>query len=229
MIKYDDFVIMINEGLITTHPLSKCKSIIDFESGKLNYWKNINFNELNNTFNIFFDGIPNENELEYLFHIYNNLGYYISYYKIFNNKNQDKNFPWVDFKEYEKDTNNKLKIILFFESRFDEKLKYTPKKLYHVTNIENIKNINKKGLMPLYFSDSDFRPDRIYFSLSLKDAENILNKKVFNDKIKNKNNKYIIYEIITDNIYNLVLYKDPRSNGYYTYNHINPKNLKIIK
>jgi len=228
MIKYDDYIIMINEGLIMTHPLSKCKNIIDFESNKINYWKSINFND-NNTFDIFFAGIPNKNELEYLFNIYNNLGYYISYYKVFNSKKQYKIFPWLDFDKYQKDANNKLEVTLFFESRFDEKLKYVPKKLYHVTDLQNIKKINKKGLIPLYFNNLDFRPDRIYFSLLLKDAENILNKKIFNDKIKNMNNKYIIYEIVTNNINNLVLYKDPRSNGCYTYNHINPKNLKIIK
>ena len=227
MLKYDDFVIMVNEGLITTHPLSKCENSINFELGKLKYWTKVNINKENNTFNIEFNNIPTENELEYLFHVYNVLGYYISYYEIKNKLKQTKNFPWIDFNQYNKDTNNKFSVKLFFESRFDEKLKYTPELLYHVTNIKNVSKIKKYGLMPQYFEKGDFRPDRIYLSLTKKEADNILNKNIINDKIKNFNNKYIIYEIKTKEIQNLMLYKDPRSNGVYTYNHINPNYLII--
>jgi hypothetical protein len=229
MLSYEDFTIRITEGLILTHPLSKCKNVIDFEASKLDYWKKINFNETNNTFHIDFDGIPTEAELEYLFLIYNNLGYYVSYYKIFNLSNQDKFFPWYDIKEYLKTTNNKKSIVLFFEAKFDEQLKYIPKKLYHVTNDKSIKKINKYGLTPKYFEAGDYRPDRLYFSLSIKDSNNILSKKIFNDNMKDINNSYIVYEIETNNIPNLILYKDPRSNGCYTYNHIHPNKLTVIQ
>ena len=56
-----------------------------------------------------------------------------------------------------------------------------------------------------------------------------LKNNIFKDKTNNKDIDYITYEIDTDKINNLVLYKDPRSNGVYTYNHINPNFLKIIE
>jgi hypothetical protein len=138
-----------------------------------------------------------------------------------------KIFPWKDYSEYAKNTKNKLNLCLFFESRFDEKLKYIPDYLHHVTNIENLSKIKKKGLMPNYFEKGDYRPDRIYFSLSLNDAEKVRRKNILNNKLNNINNNYIIYKIETKNINNLILYKDPRSNGVYTYNHVNPKFLTI--
>jgi len=227
MINYDNFVLMINEGLIKTHLLDKCKNIIDKEAGNLNHWYNIDFNLSNNTFSIEYDTILSKDELEYMFHTYSILGFYLSYYKIIRSK-MSKTIPWIDIKNYEMTIKKTDKIVLFFESRFDKKLVYIPKKLYHVTNIENIYGINKKGIYPLYFEKGDWRPDRIYFSLLKKDADNILNKNIFEDKMKNKDNKYIIYEIDTTEIHDLVLYEDPRSNGVYSYNHINPKLLKII-
>jgi len=39
---------------------------------------------------------------------------------------------------------------------------------------------------------------------------------------------YIIYEINTDEINNLELYKDPNSQGVYSYNYFNPSYMKII-
>jgi hypothetical protein len=220
---------MLKEGLITTHPLSNCENIIEFEAGQLKHWKKTTFNYKNNTFYIYFDCIINENELEYLFHIYSNLGYYLSYYKVYNSLDMDKDFPWIDINQYKIDTNNKKNVTLFFESKFDEKLKYTPKKLYHVTPSDNQYKINKKGLMPLYFEKGDFRPDRIHLSLSKKESDKILKNNIFKDKTNNKNIDYITYEIETDKINNLVLYQDPKSNGVYTYNHINPNFLKIIE
>lgn len=227
MIKYENFVIMIKEGLILTQELSKCKNIIEREAGNLNHWFNIDFNFDLNTFVVNFDKILNNNELEYLFHVYNNLGFYLGYYKVNNFIGMTKVFPWKDYETYKKATKNKKNILLFFESKFDQKLKYNPNKLYHVTNIERISKIKRNGLMPLYFKKSDYRPDRIYFALNLNDAENIKTKNITNDTLNNRNNQYIIYEVDTKNIYDLVLYKDPRSNGVYTYNHINPKFLKI--
>lgn len=68
-------------------------------------------------------------------------------------------------------------------------------------------------------------PGRLYFSIDINDAQNILSKNRLNDKLNDESNKYIIYEI---NINNLELYEDPRSDGFYSYNHINPDFLKII-
>lgn len=115
MIKYEDFIIMINEGLIITHKLSDCKNSIKFELGKLKYWTKVDLNEDNNSFNIEFDDIPNENELEYLFHVYSVLGYYISYYEVKNKLQQIKIFHWIDFIKYNENTNNKFGVKLFFE------------------------------------------------------------------------------------------------------------------
>lgn len=227
MIKYENFVIMINEGLILTHELSKCKNIIEREAGNLNHWFKIDFDFALNTFVVIFDEILNGDKLEYLFHEYNTLGFYLSYYKVNNFLGMSKIFPWKDYESYKKMTKNKKNISLFFESRFDQKLQYIPNKLYHVTNIENVPKIKRNGLSPSYFEKGDYRPDRIYFALNLKDAEKIKRKNITNDTLNNKVNQYIIYEIDTKNIYDLVLYKDPRSDGVYTYNHINPKFLKL--
>jgi hypothetical protein len=227
MLKYDDFIIMVNEGLIKTHKLINCKNIIEREAGSLNHGIDVNFDLYNNTFDLLYDTTLTKEELDYLFQIFNNLGYYLSYYNLYK-KNMSYYFPWIDYNNYKTNIKNVNSLKLFFESKYDDILRYKPQKLYHVTNIKNIYKIKKNGLYPRYFEKGDFRPDRIYLSLSLNDAKKILDKNEFNDIIKKENNKYIIYEIDTDNINNLVLYLDPRSDGLYTYNHINPNIIKII-
>jgi len=153
---------MINEGLIKTHELSKCKNIIERESSKLNYWCIVEFDYNNNTFILSYDVLLTENDLEYLFHVYNVLGFYLSYFEL-ERENISRIFPWKDFKSYEVESNKNDKIKLFFESRFDKKLQYTPNKLYHVTNIENVGKIKKKGLCPSFFEKGDWTRSIVFF------------------------------------------------------------------
>lgn len=228
MLKYSDFVVMIKEGLITTHNLYKCESIIDRALSDLKIWYNVEFNYNDGIFKVLFGEILNENHLEYIFHIFNNLGYYISYYKIYNIKKMVKSFPWINVELFLNESNNKDKCELFFESKYDEELKYKPNNLYHVTKIENLNKIKKKGLIPNYNEKGDWRPDRIYFSLNKKDVFRIKEQNEIRDKMYGNNFKYVILGVITANIENLKLYKDPRSNGVYTYNHFNPKSITLI-
>jgi hypothetical protein len=228
MLKYSDFVVMIKDGLITTHNLNKCDSIIDRTLSDLKIWYNVEFNYNDGLFKVLFEETLNENQLEYMFHIFNNLGYYISYYKIYNTKKMVKSFPWISVNLFLKESKNKDKCELFFDSKYDEELKYKPDNLYHVTKIENLNKIKKNGLIPKYDKKGDWRLDRIYFSLNKKDVFKIKEQNEFRDKMYGNNFKYVVLEIDINNIGNLKLYKDPRSSGVYTYNHFNPKSITLI-
>ena len=231
MKSYESFSLMLKEGLIMTHELLKCSKIIDKIVGDLGIWQKINYDFNKNVFNIEFEEIINENQFDYLDYELTKLGYYPSYYRVYNKLGGSKNFPWSDIKKYISDTKNKKSVDIFFESKFDQKLKYKPKFLYHCTNTNNITKIKKQGLMPSYTEKGDFRPDRIYFSLSYKDSLEISKKLKFKDIIDGNNFEYNILKINTELVkekQELILYQDPRSKGVYTYNHINPKYIEII-
>jgi hypothetical protein len=139
-----------------------------------------------------------------------------------------KSFPWISVNLFLKESKNKDKCELFFDSKYDEELKYKPDNLYHVTKIENLNKIKKNGLIPKYDKKGDWRLDRIYFSLNKKDVFKIKEQNEFRDKMYGNNFKYVVLEIDINNIGNLKLYKDPRSSGVYTYNHFNPKSITLI-
>lgn len=143
MMSYDGFVLGINEGLILTHELSKCKNIINKCISELGFWVKPTYDIENNTFNVEFDGVPQKNHL-YLFQIINNLGYYPSYYNSVSKNDMIKNFPWIDIESYIEQTKNKKSITMFFESKFDETLKWKPKKLYHISPEKNFYRIKNK-------------------------------------------------------------------------------------
>lgn len=227
MLSYRDFIFKIDEGLIKTHDIKSCKNIIDRHTGLLNKWFNICFDEDKKTFVVSFEENLNENELEYINNIYTNLGYYVSYYKLYK-KRLSKFFPWVDIKDYVEKSKNTDKVKFFYEAKYDNLLNYKPKFLYHVTDIKNKNKINKYGLFPKYFQKGYYRPDRIYFSLNINENKKILDKKTLLSKLNNINNDYISLKINTEKIENLMLYKDPGSNGVYSYNHINPKFIEYI-
>lgn len=121
--------------------------------------------------------------------------------------------------------NNYSTIEFELNKKFDTILKGIPIFLYHVTEKDNLKNINKNGIFPKSKNKIESHPDRVYLFDNL-DGANFYK----NDIIKrfNLNNEdLIILKIDTRLINNITLHNDPKFGdtdfgATYTYNHISP-------
>ncbi|MCK9416217.1 hypothetical protein M0Q97_06125 [Candidatus Dojkabacteria bacterium] len=229
------YINKLNEGLISTYPISI------FYSNLYDYLKliNVNFHLIpkfeNETFKI--DTIQSIifEDIEKINVLCNNLGYYISKFTIF--INDKTNTLKYDNETFKGNIKNNTRLILFYESKFDVEI-LPLQKIYHTTNIAHLRKITKLGLLPRSTSKLQYHLDRIYFSQTLNDCENIINKLRLFDNTKTDIKDYIILEIDTSNFYeehfdkstSLVKFrKDPQSNGIYTFNNIPKDRIEIIK
>lgn len=226
MINYKNFLTRIDEGLITTHDLNKSINIIEREmvhspSYKINIYDN-------NTFSIYFDTIPKIEFIDYLFDIINNLGYYSTSLKIWNNKDLINFFSMPDDESKLIGLlNNRKHVEFYFDSKFDKIIKI-PDKLYHTTLLRKKSKILKNGLSPKTNNRKNKHPERIYFDFLLNNSINTANSLIKNDILKNKEKlEYCILEINTNDI--IKVYKDPHSKGCYTYDNIKPNNIIDLK
>lgn len=114
-------------------------------------------------------------------------------------------------------------ISLMIEPYYDNEIKTDSEYLYHTTNRDNLQKILLKGLIPKSKNTRSFYPDRIYLSPDLENSQHI-QKQLSADK----GGDYVILRI--QNFPGLKLYKDVRfSSGFFTYNNIAPKYIKVIK
>lgn len=119
-------------------------------------------------------------------------------------------------------TYNSLKIEFLLERKFDETVDPIPKKLYHITIPEQLKEIKKIGLTPKTKQKLSHHPDRIYFGF--KEQEVIDLVKAFHH-LDPSENVYTVLEINTSFVpAYLRLFIDPDyiKCGCYTLNNIPP-------
>jgi len=231
---YQYYIKKLNEGLISTYPISKyfenlktsieliteCEFVIapnfDKETFKIDINQHISFDEIRK-----------------INAICNNFGYFISKFEIF--INSKSNFLKYKNDTFENDIKNNERLILFYESKFDTEI-VVPQKIYHATNITHLEKIMKHGLLPRSTSKLQYHLDRIYFSLTFNDCENIINKLRTFDK--SNVDDYIILEIDTTNFYEnnfndsktLVKFRiDSQSNGIYTFSSIPKNRITLLK
>jgi len=147
------------------------------------------------------------------------------------------------FKKTNKYNKNITSFKLVCEPKWDNSVKVT-NDIYHVTDSENTENILKYGLIPKSGKKKSYYPERIYFSLNIKDSDIILKSLKNFDKLKKRYNinelsTYDLLKINTDDLksfnfdgkqYNVVFYKDTNSeNGIYSYDRITPENIELFK
>jgi len=244
---FNDYINKINEGLIKTYPIDK--TIRDISSLISSYNIKFNTNNLDNKFEIELDNINTINNFEKILDIiidslFNQYGWFPSKVKIIG--------IFGNFREYKFNKNlilynikNHRSSTITFESKFDEVVE-VPKKLYHLSIQQYSKDIDQKGIIckgksKLTKHDYD---GRIYLCKSKKDCEILIPRmQLFYGEEKldiirnpnnpmgkyNKNTKWIIYEIDTEDANIDKLYKDPNYlNGYYYLDNINKKSIKVI-
>jgi hypothetical protein len=221
--KYIEFVRQLKEGLITTHDITKYSHIIT------NYLYQIDIKHYIDIIDKFQFKLTIETNnidlIEVVNHLSYTIGYFPSYYWIVLN-NEMKN----GFKEITELPNNTKNVIIQYESKYEDGL-YTndvicPDKLYHLSYQKNKDSILQKGIYPKSKKRISNHPERIYLFDDINNYENLLNKMKFMNKEKND---YILLEIDCS-VDKLFLHTDPNYRlGYFTYDNINPKNIRILK
>ena len=103
-----------------------------------------------------------------------------------------------------------------------------PDKLYYLSYQKHKDSILKKGLYPKSKKRTSDHPERIYLFDDYNESENLLKALKFSDLKNNINESYILLEINCTTT-KLILHSDPNYKiGYFTYDNINPINIKIL-
>jgi hypothetical protein len=227
---YEEYLKLIKEGLIKTYNIEKYSDSLEIELNSIGIDYEIEITS-KYIYNLI---IKNSNKLDndiliYVLNINKNLfGYYPSYIWVINTNNQQNSFIFD-----EKYLNNKYKEIkIRFEAKYDDGLYSndieTPKISYHLSPEIYKNNILDNGLYPKSKNRKTNYDERIYLFYNLSDYKEILEGLKINDKFNNIKRNYCLFKInLNDKI---ISHKDPNyDKGFYVYDNISPKNIKLIK
>jgi hypothetical protein len=239
---------LIYEGLITTHPLSSVETILRHKYS-INIYKEKNYFNLKFLFDI--DLGKALIKLKEILQLTNNLGWFPATMDAYDIKGNYKHLNWdtdreqyykkawepekEDFKNFKYLITHKYTNIVFvFEAIRDIKDTYG-KYLYHATEVKNLDNILKEGLIPKTRSKKSYHPDRIYLSKIPEDLYKYMvdvhkDSKLRAKKVKDITKRFVILQIDTTKIkFYLEIFKDVNfvNKGWYTLNNIPPYSLKI--
>lgn len=227
IINYDIFLKSLKEGLITSHNINLYKHTLTSNLDQLKITYKLDIIDklefkltLSNPTN---DIIDITNHTSYV------LGYYPSYCWVTLSNGYQNDMRFDNFKF----SNNISNIIIKYESKYDDGMynntNICPDILYHLTPVDNKKSIFKKGIYPRSNSRLSVHPDRIYLFKDMSSYTNLLSNLKRSDLMNNIIRSYMLVEI---NCINrpLILHTDPNYRmGYFTYDHISPNDIKIIK
>lgn len=235
---FEQFVKIMNEGLIRTYDISSLESILKTQLRFLNLTYEFKTYK-NNTFDLTIFSTKTKSkrisqiDLDTVIRFTYCYGYFPSYMELcFVYKIDDKEMKF-NYDECLKYINNKevITLTLRFESNFDEYAKNIPKKLYHVCRYMDLFKIMKIGLVPKAKNKLSTHPARIYLSDKIEDAHEIMKRFKKNDKDENIEIKYEILEIDKNKCGDIKFYEDPNftDGGIYTHENIHPSAIKIYK
>ena len=231
---YSQFI--LNETL-KTHDIDLTIRIVNSELSLLNYNFNIKKNQ-NNTVSII---LLNFRYLDSVELYLNNLkslmidrhGWFPSEMIITNTSGMLNQYSYdddfiIDSKKY---IDN---VEIIFEAKFDIE-EIIPEKLYHLSIKEYKDDVLKFGLVPKSKSKLSKHLDRIYVCREIDYCYKLIPRMKLSyyqkKSLKNKNkinDKWVIYEIDTNNL-DIKLFKDPNYNGgYYIIDNIGSNRIKII-
>lgn len=151
-----------------------------------------------------------------LISLIDNMGYFIS---VVNLKPGEK---LTDKNDIEKTLISSYRISIMIEPNYDDKVNFEGEYLYHTTDSKNLDKIMKYGLIPKTKNTRSFYPERIYLSPNEEWMSSIKQ-----ELVGDKGGEYVNLRI--ENFKGLSLYKDLRfKGGFFTYDNIPPKYIKII-
>lgn len=247
MINYNDFVILLKEGLIKTHSILNNKTYLEHQIRFLGFDAYINIdNKYTYEFEILNPSWFNTtNTCELFFNFNSNFGYYPNNYTLyrddkkrtikFKNKLNSK-YEELDLEDFINNLKNVDKVVINFEAKFSTGLYKNdvdiPDVIYHLSPIKYRHKILENGLEPKSNNRKNYHKDRIYFFKNLDDYKKLLLSLKSVDRynlIEEYDIIYDLYEIKLDKN-NIILHIDPYFNdGYYTYDNIHPKSVELIK
>ena len=227
---YNNFLSLVNEGLIHTYPLKTTTKLITRELNKLgiNFFK-IEVEESTSTI---FLKLKSKfiNNFKEIIRSISMCGYFPSTIDMYDKDNNFiesivcTDYQNLSFDDWLVNLCNKVVgceyILFIIESKFNEKVEL-PNKLYHITNIENVNKILKTGLIPKSKSKKAYHTDRIYLGY------NILQTKGLSSQFDK--GEYALLLVDTNNL-DINIYDDPdfTKMGCYTYDNIPPENIKYL-
>jgi hypothetical protein len=213
ILNYNEY---INEGLIHTYPIAIYKNSLIDELDMIGIEYKLNINDA--IFNIELKKIDIL-DIYKINSVCNNLGYFITKYKIFKNgKSNIIKYKSTIFCDDVKDNDG---VILYYEAKFDDIIKVNDL-VYHATELKHFEKILNIGLCPRSSSRLEYHYERIYLFENLESTINIIPRlRSFGDM----NSDYIIMKI---DLKNIKCYKDSKSSGFYIYDNINPDDITFL-
>lgn len=241
-----EFKLLINEGLIKTYNINDTIRFLkdEFSSSNIFIYKTENKIKINIYEDIDIDVLININT-----RLINLYGWFPSNVLIIT-KDNTYNFNKLEIEKIKNKINNISNIEIYYEAKYDNKIMFNnDDKIYHITPTINLDKILNIGLVTKTNYKGMFYKDRIYFMLNKEFVDSLLNNLKLHDKervlkykklidnyflnkdfldLENNELNYSLLEI--SNLDRYIFYKDINySNGVYTLNNINPKDIKINK
>jgi hypothetical protein len=226
---YSEYLNLIKEGLIKTYNIEKYSGTLDIEFNAIGIKFELDIkSKFKFDLRILNPNKLNQNQLDMIITICNNLGYYPSFIYITNEKGKINSFI------YDKNflSNKYFYLKLTFEAKYEDGLYKNdlkiPEQAYHLTKQKYKEKILYNGLYPKSYNRKTKHPDRIYLFYDLNDYIDLLNGLKINDSFKLENNEYILLEVKLND--KMIIHTDPNyDKGFFTYDNITPKCIKVIK
>jgi len=234
MIKYNEFVEQLKEGLIRTYDMRKYKTTLDINLRGCGIITNIiPINKF--VFELEFVSKVTKRQIDYTLNTIQNLfGYIPSFYHItlVNNMNRSNKYEEKSFNsDIEKDYKY-LKLV--FEAKYEDSLtkntNIVPDICYHLTPDNKTEKILKYGLESKANYRKSNHDQRIYLFVNICEYEDLLEKLKINDLMNNDEKTYSLLEIDLSERKDIVLHTDPNYiKGFFAYDNIAPHTIKILK
>lgn len=216
---------LYHEGLMVTHNIHKSIDILK----RWTVWykdTNIEFVDDDNKIIAKIADITLK-EFEQLLKIINNLGYYISQYT----EHPREYYNKYSYNRVVNLIKNNIFFELIIEAKYDKQLNNNdiPDKAYHVTDSKNEEKILKLGLVPKNREKKSKHPERVYFTYNIEWAEMLSKDPQFQIEQEATIFEINFKELLL--IRSIRLFNDANLSevGFYTYENIPPKYLKIVR
>lgn len=155
--------------------------------------------------------------------IMNNFGWFPSFVRTGTNKNvTGKYYPYSNTAIRNSIVNDDVSYVMMtFEAKYDTVAEITTNYLFHVTDKRFVDKILKNGLVPKTKSKLSTHPDRVYAIDNIKSISAIVRHP--GQTIKDP----VYLKITVNKLNNVTWYKDPNSEGVYTYSNIPPNAISV--